>query len=119
MEIAYAAFCGVGNVIIPGPRIYNNGRNATSGLILYARALQEALGIGNYVHMVIHLPMYDHGDPPMKEPVGDLAPFVRDDYSSAHSEKLKESDLYCTWDAWNTIRSVCQYNSRLSVGKRS
>lgn len=119
MEIAYAAFCGVGNVIIPGPSTYNNGRDATSGLIQYSRAIQEALGIGTYVQMAIHLPMYDHGDPLMKEPVGDLAPFVRDEYISEDSEKVKESDLYGTWDAWNTIRSVCQYNSRLSVGKRS
>jgi protein arginine N-methyltransferase 5 len=119
MEIAYAAFCGVGNVIIPGPRHYNNGRHTTSGLIQYARAIREALGIGSYVQMAIHLPMYDHGDPPMKEPIGDLSPFVRNDYSSEDSEEVKESDLYDTWDAWNTIRSVCQYNSRLSVGKGS
>jgi protein arginine N-methyltransferase 5 len=119
MEIAYAAFCGVGNVIIPGPRYYSNGRDATSGLIQYARAIKEALGIGNYVQMAIHLPMYDHGDPPMKEYVGDLAPFAREGYSLENSEKILESDLYGTWDAWNTIRSICQYNSRLSVGKIS
>jgi len=119
MEIAYAAFCGISNVIIPGPRHYSNDRDDTSGLMQYARAIQEALAIGSYVQMAIHLPMYDHGDPPMKEPIGDLAPFVREDYSSVDSEKVKESDLYGTWDSWNTIRSVCQYNSRLSVGKRS
>jgi type II protein arginine methyltransferase len=119
MEIAYAAFCGVGNVIVPGPRQYSNGRDDTSGLIQYARAIQEALGIGSYIQMAIHLPMYDHGEPPIKEPIGDLAPFVRDYYNLEESGTVKDVDLYGAWDAWNTIRNICQYNSRLSVGKIS
>lgn len=119
MEIAYAAFCGVGNVIVPGPRRYSNGRDDTSGLIQYARAIQEALGIGSYVQIAIHLPMYEHGEAPMKEPIGDLAPFARENYSWDESKTVKDADPYGTWDAWNMIRSVCQYNSRLSVGKIS
>jgi type II protein arginine methyltransferase len=119
MEIAYAAFCGVGNVIVQGPRTYSNGRDDTSGLIQYARAVQEALGIGNYVQIAIHLPMYDQGESPIKEPIGDLAPFVREGFNSEESRTVRDVDLYSTWDAWNMVRSVCQYNSRLSLGKRS
>src|ERR1700709_1594485 len=41
IEIAYASFCGVGNVIIPGPRTYSSGATSNDGLIQYARAIQE------------------------------------------------------------------------------
>jgi hypothetical protein len=63
--------------------------------------------------------MYDYGEPPMKETIGDLTAFARDDYNSEESSIIKDVDPYSTWDTWNTIRSVCQYNSRLSVGKTS
>ncbi len=118
MEIAYAAFCGVSSVIIPGPRQYSNYRDDTNGLVQYARAIQEALNVGSYIQMAIHVPMYDHGEPHIKAPIGDLAPFAREDYVlNEQNAAAKEADLYSTWDAWNMIRSVCEYNSRLSVGK--
>ena len=115
MEIAYAAFCGVGNVIIPGPRRYSNIRDDTSGLVQYARAIQEALSVGTYVNMAIHLPMYDQGESETKDLIGDLASFVREEY--VQSVAAKEADLYSTWDSWNMIRSLCDYHSRLSIGK--
>jgi type II protein arginine methyltransferase len=119
MEIAYAAFCGVSNIIIPGPRRYSNGRDDTSGLIQYARAVQEALGVGLYVNMAIHIPMYDHADAYARDIMGDLAPFSRENYLPPTGEdtETKDTEPFSTWDAWNTIRSICDYNSRLSVGK--
>jgi protein arginine N-methyltransferase 5 len=120
MEIAYAAFCGVGNVIVPGPRRYTNERDDTSGLIQYSRAVQEALSVSSYIQMAVHIPMYDQGDSYTKDLIGDLAPFAREEYSSSSKGKIpasKEVELYSTWDSWNTIRSVCNYNLRLSVGK--
>jgi type II protein arginine methyltransferase len=119
METAYAAFCGIGNVIIPGPRHYQNGLNDTSGLVQYARAVQEALSVGTYVQIAIHLPMYDTGEHHIKETIGDLAPFSRGGHAFSEETTIsKEPDTYSTWDAWNFIRSVCGYNSRLAVGKR-
>jgi protein arginine N-methyltransferase 5 len=119
MEIEYAAFCGVGNVIIPGPRRHSNGRDDTSGLVQYARAIQEALSVGTYVNVAIHIPMYDQGETHTKDPIGELAPFARENYCSAIDQvnAAKDAELFSTWDSWNTIRSVCNYNSRLSVGK--
>lgn len=116
IEIAYASFCGVGNIIIPGPRSYSSGISSNDGLIQYARAVQEALTIGSYIQMAVHVPMY--GNDEKKEMFGDLRPFARDYKSSEESKANREVDLYETWDAWNLIRSVCKYNSRLSVGKR-
>ncbi len=114
IEIAYASFCGVGNIIIPGPRSYTSGSTTNDGLIQYARAIQEALTIGSYCQMAIHIPMY--GNEEAKDMAGDLRPFARA-LGSADASTNKEVDLFETWDAWNLIRTVCKYNSRLSVGK--
>jgi type II protein arginine methyltransferase len=116
IEIAYASFCGVGNIIIPGPRSYSSGLTNNDGLIQYARAIQEALTIGSYIQMAIHIPMY--GNDEVKDMTGDLRPFARNHNSSARDKANKDVALFETWDAWNLIRSVCKYNSRLSVGKK-
>jgi protein arginine N-methyltransferase 5 len=113
IEIAYASFCGIGNIVIPGPRSYTSGSTSSNGLIQYARAIQEALTIGSYIQIAIHIPMC--GNEEVKDLMGDLKPFARN-YDS--KEKEKEIDLFETWDAWNLIRTVCKYNSRLSVGKQ-
>jgi type II protein arginine methyltransferase len=116
IEIAYASFCGVGNIIIPGPRSYSSGSTNNDGLIQYARAIQEALTIGSYIQMAIHIPMY--GNDEAKDITGDLRPFASNYNSPGKGEANKEIDLFETWDSWNLIRSVCKYNSRLSVGKK-
>ncbi|KAJ5053922.1 uncharacterized protein L3040_000212 [Drepanopeziza brunnea f. sp. 'multigermtubi'] len=114
IEIAYASFCGVGNIIIPGPRSYTSGSTETDGLIQYARAIQEALNIGSYLQMAIHIPMY--GNEEAHDMIGDLRPFARDFETHGATRKAnKEIDLFETWDAWNLIRSICKYSSRLSV----
>jgi protein arginine N-methyltransferase 5 len=115
IEIAYASFCGVGNIIIPGPRSYSSGIIDNDGLIQYARAIQEALTIGSYLQMAIHIPMY--GNEEAKEMTGDLRPFARNHGSATNVKSSNEIDLFETWDAWNLIRTVCKYNARLSVGK--
>jgi protein arginine N-methyltransferase 5 len=116
IEIAYASFCGIGNIILPGPRSYSSGSVENDGLVQYARAVQEALTIGSYIQMAIHIPMY--GNDEFKEMTGDLRPFARDFNSPRKTNENKEVDLFETWDAWNLIRGVCKYNSRLSVGKK-
>lgn len=115
IEVAYASFCGVGNIIIPGPKLYNGSSSDYDGLTQYARAIQEALEIGSYIQMAITIPMY--GPEEAKEMTGDLVPFARKSSLSAEKSKAKDTDLFETWDAWNLIRSVCKYNARLSVGK--
>jgi protein arginine N-methyltransferase 5 len=116
IEIAYASFCGVGNIVISGPRSYSSGSTENDGLMQYARAIQEALTIGTYIQMAINIPMY--GNDEVKDMTGDLRPFAKDHNSAAKGKANKEVDLFETWDAWNLIRSVCKYNSRLSVGKK-
>merc|ERR1712098_24521 len=94
IEIAYASFCGVGNIVIPGPRAYSSGSTDNDGLIQYARAIQSTQ----------HWQLLADGD----------------SYPNVWTRRgngNKEIDLYETWDAWNLIRSVCKYSARLSVGK--
>ena len=116
IEIAYASFCGVGNVIIPGPRTFSSDSTDSDGLVQYARAIQEALAIGSYIQIAIHIPMY--GVAQVKEITGDLVPFARNSQKPATANEVNDCDVFEAWDAWNAIRSVCKYNSRLSVGKK-
>ncbi|KAI9679533.1 MAG: methyltransferase protein [Caeruleum heppii] len=115
LEVAYAAFCGIGNVIIPGPKLHHRGEHGT-GLTQYARAVQEALAIGSYLAIQILLPMSDHPDTDMDEGLGSLVPFSREDFvEEAQSHKERRPDSFGTWDAWHVVRSVCKYSPRLFV----
>ena len=116
-EIAYAAFCGVVTVIVQGPRLHHGPMHA-KGTSQYARAIQEALSLGNYLQLHILMPMIDNLELENDEDMGNLARFAREEYIKGHSENQEvKADLFGTWDAWNVIRSVCKYSSRLSVGK--
>jgi protein arginine N-methyltransferase 5 len=115
LEIAYAAFCGVGHVIIPGPK-----RQNADGFAQYARAIQEALNIGNYMSIQILLPMEGTTEN-AEEEMGALGSFARTSHPNLAKLHIKESpklDLMGSWDAWNIIRTLCKYSSRLFVGKK-
>ncbi|KAI9821967.1 MAG: methyltransferase protein [Pycnora praestabilis] len=115
LEIAYAAFCGVGNIIIIGPK-FRYGKAHADGLAQYARAVQEALNVGAYVQIQILLPITDHPELDIEDEMGDLAPFAREEYVEDTVEKeARRPDLYGTWDAWNVIRTLCKYSARLFV----
>ncbi len=117
LEIAYAAFCGISYVLIRGPRLHHQGSQET-GLIQYARAVQEVLATGSYMQVKIWLPMIDHPENDVVG-MGDLAAFARPDYvGEDQGEDALGLDLYGTWDAWNIIRTFCRYHTRLCVGKR-
>ena len=145
LEVAYAAFCGVGNIILPSPKLHH-GKLHNEGATQYAYAVQEALKIAQYIQLSIMLPMMDDPDQDSDEVVGSLASAARAKYmglSDGHSQKnslestremLRDSDqnddgasirhkrsarfdFFGTWDAWNVIRTLCKYNARLFVGK--
>lgn len=141
LEVAYAAFCGIGNIILPTPKLHH-GKLHGEGLTQYAYAVQEALNIGNYIQMSVSLPMMDNPEGDSDEVLGSLAESTRRKYlglsdngSQKNSiEELEENedggtvvlsrkkparfDFFGTWDAWNIIRTLCKYSNRLSVGKK-
>ena len=119
LEVAYAAFCGIGNVIVPGPKLHHKNLHG-GGLTQYARAIQEALAAGNYLQVHIMLPIIDHPDIEKDDEMGSLVPFAREEYlGESLEDRPRKADIFGTWDAWNLIRTVCKYNARLFVGKNS
>lgn len=118
MEMSYAAFCGVGNVIVSGPKLHY-GKLHGEGVMQYALAIQEALGAGNYIQIHISMPMTDHRSVDEDDDMNSLAFHAREEFVSTSEDcKIRKTDVFGTWDAWNLIRTVCNYNSRLFVGKR-
>ena len=118
MEVSYAAFCGLGNVLIQGPKL-QHGKIHGDGLMQYALAIQEALGASNYLQIEIQLPMVDYANVEKDQDMDSLAYRAREDYvGTTEGSKARKLDVFGTWDAWNMIRIVCKYNPRLFVGKQ-
>ena len=101
-------------MIVLGPNLHR-GNSDGEGIAQYAHAIQEALGIGNYIQVLIKLPIMDHPDYDVEDQMGSLHPFARPEYVEEGGRQ--KVDLLGTWDAWHVIRTVCKYNARLSVGK--
>ena len=134
LEVAYAAFCGVGNIILPSPRLHHGGLHG-DGITQYAYAVQEALNVGPYISFSVSLPMMDIPEEEEDDDPSSLVAQVRRKYlgleyedgsdeeiegaaGNIASKKSWKFDYYGTWDAWNVIRTICKYNSRLFVGKK-
>ena len=146
MEVAYAAFCGVGNLILPGPKLHY-GKKYGEGVSQYAHAIREAMELASFIQFSITLPIMDNPHDAMDETNGSLSSQARPDFgggaddSESIFQKERKSfesqpcklldfrprrkipvsskhDYFGTWDAWNIIRTVCNYSSRLFVGKR-
>ncbi|KAI8936187.1 hypothetical protein NX059_006621 [Plenodomus lindquistii] len=108
LEIAYAAFCGATNVVVPGPRLMH-GQN---GVSQFARSIKEALASAAYISLHVQLPM-DGSRSSDEYAMGDLGRFCRPEF--AVSEESKNITPWSAWEAWDIIRSICKYHSRLSV----
>lgn len=109
LEIAYAAFCGATNIVVPGPRLAH-GQN---GVSQYARSIKEALATASYVQLHVQLPMDGTRSSTDEEELGDFTRFARSEY--VIQGQSKNITPWSSWDAWNTIRSICTYHTRLCV----
>ncbi|PYH96272.1 protein methyltransferase RmtC [Aspergillus ellipticus CBS 707.79] len=113
-EVAYAAFCGIGYLLVPGPKLHH-GDLHSEGLLYYARAIQDAINLGPYIQFHIWTPMVDNPDLEIDE-MGDLAPLARPEFlEDSPAPQSSKVDPFGTWDAWDIIRRVCRYHSRLVV----
>lgn len=118
LELAYAAFCGFGNILLPSPKLHH-GKSHGDGIVQYALAVQEALGLGNYLQIMIRLPIIDYPEEENDDVYGSLAHYAREEYVIPfENNKPRKPEIFGTWDAWNIIRTVCNYNNRLFVGKK-
>lgn len=111
LEIAYAAFCGIQHVMLNGPLPGSN-------VVQYSRAVSESLGMGPYIHLNVLLPMIGE----LEHESGDgthLAELANEQDVTLPEEDDPSEDVFSSWDTWDTLRTVCNYDSRLSVGKSS
>ncbi|KAJ5636218.1 uncharacterized protein N7484_009531 [Penicillium longicatenatum] len=113
LEVAYAAFCGIGYLLIPGPKLHH-GSLHSEGVVYYARAIQDALNLGSYIQFHIWLPMVDNPELEL-DTMGDLAPLAREDFLQPDDGVPPKLDLFGTWDAWDLIRKTCKFHARLFV----
>lgn len=112
IEINYANFCGAKSIVIPGPSRDASRDGGSQSVAQFARAVQEALTVGSRLTFLIHMPMYR--EPGQEENSADLSSLLKQESTEAES---KEIDLYTSWDSWHQIRTVCNYNQRLLVGR--
>jgi type II protein arginine methyltransferase len=115
LELAYAAFCGITYVLVPGPRMRTSADDG-SGLVQFGRAILDGLTLGPWMSLYIWMPLIDHSDDDTED-IGDLSPFARQQFTGQADGSTRRLDLFGTWEAWSTIRSICKYSSRLSVGE--
>jgi protein arginine N-methyltransferase 5 len=109
LEIAYAAFCGINNVLVHGPI---QGSNATQ----YSRAIMEAGGLGPYIQLQILMSM--SGELELEGADGThLSELTREQYSQPVEDDEFDADLFDSWEIWNTIRTICNYSTKLTIGK--
>ncbi|KAK0272520.1 hypothetical protein LTR35_012812 [Friedmanniomyces endolithicus] len=109
LEVAYAAFCGVSNVLVHGP-------TTSEGTVRFARSALEALGLGPYVHLHILMPMTGELEQDVSADGTHLAEMVRPQYAPDEEDECEsEPELYASWEMWNTIRTICSYTTRLSI----
>lgn len=118
LELAYAAFCGIGNVIVLGPSLRSLKLHG-DGIMQYALAIKNALEVGNYIQIEVKLPMVDMLEVDDVDRSESLAYRAREDYVDVEHGKAKKAETFGTWDAWNLIRTVCNYSARLFVGKKT
>ncbi|KAJ5106989.1 hypothetical protein N7456_003664 [Penicillium angulare] len=113
LEVAYAAFCGIGYLLVPGPKLHH-GSLHSEGVVYYARAIQDALNLGPYIQYHIWLPMLDNPELEV-DTMGDLAHLAREEFLQSDDGFVPKVDLFGTWDAWDLIRKSCKYHTRLFV----
>ncbi|KAF9236733.1 PRMT5-domain-containing protein [Melanogaster broomeanus] len=118
-EVAYASYLNIHTIILPPPR---NRSHVAS----YGRIVNECLKSTPYMHISVRLPIYDPAVFQTKEsptptpttPSASSSNFVIPTPSpsiSLRSSKAPEGELNATWEMWDVIRTVCDYNVRLTL----
>lgn len=129
-EVAYASYLNVQTVILPPPR-------HRSQVASYARAVNECLKSTTFMTFSIRLPIYDPAVFQPKEssiippsitstsstPSAPSTPKIVTPRAST-SKSLKaarapEGEINATWEMWDIIRTLCDYNTRLTLSMHS
>lgn len=108
LELAYAGFCNVKNILIPRPSPENGQFDCSR----YARAIREGLAILNQAHFFLFMPMSHVSAEKLGITLADTVPKATPTESPA-----PETDDTFMWEAWHQIRSICSYPARLLIGE--
>ena len=106
-EMAYATYLNLSTIILPPPR--------TRAFVAdYARALNACLATTSpYLQISIRIPLYD---PNIFRSTSDASfVHVEGDLPPRPKSRGPLGDLSATWEAWDVIRTICNYNARLSL----
>ena len=120
MEVAYAAFCGIDFLFVQGPKLsfkdpMTQEHLVANNVVEYSRAIQQCLSVGHRLQISIIFPMSDDSG---GQSENNAILKTRDQYlEDIEEEKPERTDGFGTWDAWNAIRTFCNYHPRLYVGK--
>ncbi|XP_006459365.1 hypothetical protein AGABI2DRAFT_218502 [Agaricus bisporus var. bisporus H97] len=129
-ELAYASYLHIQTAILPAPR---NRSHVAS----YARVVNNCLKNTPYIYLSVRLPIYNptilhtQAAPPVQSYAGPglgISPDVANASSSSLPSLLvspvpsspsgsasSEGEMNATWEMWDVIRSICDYNTRLTL----
>ncbi|KIY43852.1 PRMT5-domain-containing protein [Fistulina hepatica ATCC 64428] len=119
-ELAYASYLNVATTVLPGPR---NRENVAS----YARTVNACLTNTPFINISVRLPIYDpsvfnpdilslrSGAEPPPMSISLSSPSIVLSESHARPSNVPEAELNATWEMWDLIRTICDYNPRLSL----
>ncbi|EPS35134.1 hypothetical protein H072_11565 [Dactylellina haptotyla CBS 200.50] len=102
-EIGYAGFCGLGTLLVEGPK------TAEKNIAAYCQAVVQGLAINAYLHINIILPAFGPSLAPLEPSAEDDAPFMQ------NSGPDVVYDEFTSWDIWNSIRTAARYTARLGL----
>jgi type II protein arginine methyltransferase len=111
-ELAYAAYLNIHTVILPPPR-------SRTHVGSYARAVSATLARHPYIQIGIRIPVYHPGALRNSSSISSSDP-----NSSVHINFPQETipgyasdeELNVSWDMWDSVRHICDYNQRLCIG---
>ncbi|KAF6757275.1 shk1 kinase-binding protein 1 [Ephemerocybe angulata] len=122
-ELAYASYLNIQTAILPPPR----NRDYVAS---YARIINSCLTATPYISLSVRLPIYNPsvfqpGSPlrsPFQTPIGAKAatsspgtPALVVSDLTLERPQNSETSLNATWEMWDLIRSMCDYNTRLTL----
>jgi len=115
-ELAYASYLNIQTAILPAPR---NRDHVAS----YARIVNACLKSLPYIYLSVRLPIYNPSafrpSPPTSAlPSVSKPTLVVSDTTTGRLTPSSEGQLNATWEMWDVIRSMCDYNTRLTLSKR-
>ena len=103
--LAYASYLNIQSAILPPPK-------HRSQISSYARAVNACLNAIPYMELSVRIPIYD---PIMLHVSSSAGSAISAATMSSPSVLFSDEPSVATWEMWDAIRTVCEYNPRLTL----